>query len=121
MIGGLDPLLPDVRETPAVTAAPVAADEPEITFRRLTEVAPEEIIAQMADPRVAEHLPLLTGAFDVDRRGVRHHHGRAPGVGRIPRQLEQHSVDQRLRLTSPAGSYSFSKRSVRASGMLSIG
>ncbi len=37
---------------------------PEITFVRLSAVAPREIIDHMSDPRVATHLPLLTGAFD---------------------------------------------------------
>jgi len=32
----------------------------EITFARLPEIAPDEIMAHMADPRVAEHMPLLT-------------------------------------------------------------
>lgn len=32
----------------------------EITFARLSEVDPAEIIAHMSDPRVAEHMPLLT-------------------------------------------------------------
>ncbi|WP_193182551.1 GNAT family N-acetyltransferase [Nisaea sediminum] len=35
-----------------------------IAFVRLTEVAPEEIAAHMSDPRMAEHMPLLTGAWD---------------------------------------------------------
>ncbi|WP_424970458.1 GNAT family N-acetyltransferase [Dinoroseobacter sp. S76] len=37
----------------------------EIAFTRLTEVAPEEIAAHMSDPRVAEHMPLLTGAWGL--------------------------------------------------------
>lgn len=36
----------------------------EITFGRLPEIAPEEIAAHMSDPRVAEHMPLLTFAWD---------------------------------------------------------
>ena len=32
----------------------------EITFARLSEIEPTEIIAHMSDPRVAEHMPLLT-------------------------------------------------------------
>ncbi len=36
----------------------------EIAFTRLTEIAPEEIIAHMSDPRVAAHMPLLEGAWD---------------------------------------------------------
>lgn len=31
---------------------------------RLTDVSPGEIIAHMSDPRVAEHMPLLTRRFD---------------------------------------------------------
>ncbi len=37
----------------------------EITFTRLTQVEPDDIIAHMSDPRVAEHMPLLT--FDWDK------------------------------------------------------
>ena len=36
----------------------------EITFVRLPEIKPGEIIAHMSDPRVAEHMPLLTGEWD---------------------------------------------------------
>lgn len=36
----------------------------EITFVRLREIAPSEILQHMSDPRVAEHLPLLTSAWD---------------------------------------------------------
>lgn len=35
-----------------------------IDFVRLPEVSPDEIIAHMGDPRVAEHMPLLTGNWD---------------------------------------------------------
>lgn len=41
---------------------------PEITFVRLPEIHPDEIIAHMNDPRVAEHMPLLT--FRWDRAAV---------------------------------------------------
>ncbi|WP_425100112.1 GNAT family N-acetyltransferase [Tropicibacter sp. S64] len=34
-------------------------------FIRLTEVAPEAILAHMSDPRVADHMPLLTAAWDA--------------------------------------------------------
>lgn len=34
--------------------------EREITFTRLPKIEPDEIIAHMSDPRVAEHMPLLT-------------------------------------------------------------
>ena len=36
----------------------------DITFARLSEVDPSEIIAHMSDPRVAEHMPLLTFEWD---------------------------------------------------------
>ncbi len=36
----------------------------EITFTRLPEIDRAEIIAHMSDPRVAEHMPLLTFAWD---------------------------------------------------------
>lgn len=35
-----------------------------ITFARLPEIEPTEIIAHMSDPRVAEHMPLLTFEWD---------------------------------------------------------
>lgn len=38
---------------------------PEITFARLTEIDPVEIIAHMSDPRVADHMPLLTFEWDT--------------------------------------------------------
>lgn len=38
----------------------------EITFSRLTEVAPSDIAAHMSDPRVAEHMPLLNGAWNTE-------------------------------------------------------
>ena len=37
----------------------------EIAFVRLTEIEPSEIVAHMSDPRVAEHMPLLTFAWDT--------------------------------------------------------
>ncbi|MEM7444390.1 MAG: GNAT family N-acetyltransferase [Pseudomonadota bacterium] len=36
----------------------------EIDFVRLTDIAPDEIIAHMSDPRTAEHMPLLTQQWD---------------------------------------------------------
>ncbi|WP_425092132.1 GNAT family N-acetyltransferase [Tropicimonas sp. S265A] len=36
-----------------------------ITFSRLTDVAPSDIAAHMSDPRVAEHMPLLTGTWNT--------------------------------------------------------
>ncbi|SFI07388.1 GNAT family N-acetyltransferase [Albimonas pacifica] len=38
---------------------------PRIAFRRLPEVAPAAILAQMSDPRVAAHLPLAPAAWDL--------------------------------------------------------
>lgn len=38
----------------------------EITFARLTEISPSLIIDHMSDPRVAEHMPLLTPRWDND-------------------------------------------------------
>lgn len=35
-----------------------------LRFARLTEVAPQQIALHMSDPRMAEHMPLLTGAWD---------------------------------------------------------
>lgn len=39
----------------------------EITFVRLTEVPRHEIVAHMSDPRLAAHMPLLTGRWDDER------------------------------------------------------
>lgn len=36
-----------------------------VSFTRLSEVAPELIIKHMSDPRVAEHMPLLNFAWDM--------------------------------------------------------
>ncbi|WP_172292921.1 GNAT family N-acetyltransferase [Pseudoruegeria sp. HB172150] len=41
-------------------------DLPDISFVRLTEVAPAEIIAHMSDPRVTEHMPLAKGGWTQD-------------------------------------------------------
>lgn len=38
---------------------------PVITFTRLTHINPTKIIAHMSDPRVAEHMPLLTFEWDT--------------------------------------------------------
>ena len=38
----------------------------EIRFARLTEIEPTEIAAHMSDPRVAEHMPLLTFEWDTE-------------------------------------------------------
>lgn len=39
--------------------------KPEITFVRLSEIAPDDIIDHMSDPRVAAHMPLLTFTWDA--------------------------------------------------------
>jgi GNAT superfamily N-acetyltransferase len=39
--------------------------EPVISFNRLTEVSPEEILGHMADQRMAAHMPLLTTNWDL--------------------------------------------------------
>lgn len=36
----------------------------EISFARLPEISPDEIIEHMNDPRVTAHMPLATGAWD---------------------------------------------------------
>jgi len=41
----------------------------EITFARLPEIDPGEIIAHMSEPRVAEHMPLLTFKWDEEAVG----------------------------------------------------
>ncbi len=38
------------------------ATGPRITFGRLPDISPSEILAHMSDPRIAEHLPLLGSA-----------------------------------------------------------
>ena len=37
----------------------------EITFARLSDIEPTEIVEHMSDPRVAEHMPLLTFKWDA--------------------------------------------------------
>jgi hypothetical protein len=37
-----------------------------ITFARLPEISPNEIMAHMSEPRVAEHMPLLTFKWDAE-------------------------------------------------------
>lgn len=51
-------------DNPAATMATIMKHN--IAFVRLSEINPEEIIAHMSDPRVAEHMPLLSGAWDED-------------------------------------------------------
>ncbi len=36
----------------------------QITFTRLPEIEPDDIVAHMCDPRVGEHMPLLTSEWD---------------------------------------------------------
>lgn len=38
----------------------------QITFARLSEIEPAEIATHMSDPRVAQHMPLLTSAWDAE-------------------------------------------------------
>jgi RimJ/RimL family protein N-acetyltransferase len=38
----------------------------EITFARLSAIEPAEIAAHMSDPRVAQHMPLLTARWDAE-------------------------------------------------------
>lgn len=40
--------------------------ERKITFVRLPEISRDELVAHMSDPRVAEHMPLLTFKWDSD-------------------------------------------------------
>lgn len=42
------------------------SSELSVTFARLPEISPGEIIAHMSGPRVAEHMPLLTFKWDHD-------------------------------------------------------
>ncbi|MHA7775007.1 GNAT family N-acetyltransferase [Roseibium sp. M-1] len=37
-----------------------------ITFTRLADIAPELLVSHMSDPRVGEHMPLLTVTWDWD-------------------------------------------------------
>ncbi|MEM8652323.1 MAG: GNAT family N-acetyltransferase [Pseudomonadota bacterium] len=71
----------------------------DITFARLSEIEPDEIAIHMSDPRLAEHMPLLTDNWDEnavaefvakkeqfwDRDGLGHwailHKGRYVGWG----------------------------------------
>lgn len=52
----------DVAEGPYPMAA---GPTHEITFGRLPDIEPALILAHMSDPRVAEHLPLLTSRWDA--------------------------------------------------------
>jgi hypothetical protein len=81
-----------------------ATDDPEIRFARLADIPPAEILSHMTDPRVAEHMPLLTGTWDLetvaafvaakeacwDRDGLGHwaflYRGRYAGWGGLQRE-----------------------------------
>ena len=39
----------------------------DITFVRLPEIPPDEILGHMSDPRIAEYMPLLTFKWDMPR------------------------------------------------------
>lgn len=43
-----------------------APPDPNITFARLTDISPGEIMTHMSDPRVGAHMPLLTSEWDLD-------------------------------------------------------
>jgi len=46
----------------------IVGNSPErnVTFARLPDISADEIIAHMSDPRVAEHMPLLTFKWDYE-------------------------------------------------------
>jgi hypothetical protein len=56
-----------------------------ITFTRLTEVDPAEILTHMSDPKVAEHMPLLTFEWDAPAVAtfvaMKEDHWRRDGLG----------------------------------------
>lgn len=39
----------------------------EISFHRLPEIPASEIADHMSDPRLVEHMPLLSGTWDIPR------------------------------------------------------
>ena len=43
-----------------------SSPDPKVTFVRLPEIPPGEILAHMSEPRIAEHMPLLTFRWDLD-------------------------------------------------------
>ncbi|WP_298260803.1 GNAT family N-acetyltransferase [uncultured Litoreibacter sp.] len=57
----------------------------EIKFTRLTQIDPAEILSHMSDPRVAEHMPLLTFDWDADAVAkfveTKEQHWRRDGLG----------------------------------------
>jgi RimJ/RimL family protein N-acetyltransferase len=48
---------------PSPCRIPAGPSAPGIIFARLTEVEPEVLAAHMSDPRMAAHMPLLTGPW----------------------------------------------------------
>ena len=42
------------------------ASDDDFTFHRLSEVALDDLVSHMSDPRMAHHMPLLTGSFGKD-------------------------------------------------------
>ncbi|MCZ4291090.1 GNAT family N-acetyltransferase [Hoeflea alexandrii] len=42
------------------------APDPDIRFGRLADLAPEVLVAHMSDPRMRDHMPLLTSAWDLE-------------------------------------------------------
>lgn len=49
-----------------VTATQARRPGAEIDFVRLTEIAPEAILDHMSDPRMADHMPLLTEPWTIE-------------------------------------------------------
>ncbi len=41
------------------------APDPDIRFGRLADLAPDELVAHMSDPRMRDHMPLLTFEWDL--------------------------------------------------------
>lgn len=54
-------------DTVRISRLMTASLEQSITFTRLTEISPDEIMAHMSDPRVAEHMPLITFEWNHER------------------------------------------------------
>ncbi|WP_299917170.1 GNAT family N-acetyltransferase [uncultured Roseobacter sp.] len=59
--------------------------KPHIVFARLNRISPREIAAHMSDPCVAEHMPLLTSAWDETAANefitMKEQHWRRDGLG----------------------------------------
>lgn len=64
-IAGLNPAMA-VTTIINISAEMTFESERELTFARLPDVPPEEILAHMSDVRVAEHMPLLISEWDHD-------------------------------------------------------